>query len=149
MDLYAASVAIAARFAAAQVTPPAGYGNIRSSTAAPPNAMGPTPVVYVFPDDGAFDTGNGTRLIVSNFIVRFYYGQTGDIARDSVALQKWVTVLSDQLKGSVQFAGSVTGVARATVDHYKVGVLNYGGKDYSGVELQVRVVWSEGWLAVA
>ena len=145
-DLYAISTAIAARFAAGQVTPPATFQNIRVATAAPPGAMAALPCVMVFPDQGQFDTGNGTRLGLHTFTVRFYYGQAGDIARDAVALQKWLTVLADQLRISVQLGGTV---ARATVDAYKVGYLNYGGKDYSGIELTVGVTTTEGWAAVA
>lgn len=147
-DLYAISTAIAARFAAAQVTPPATFQNIRVATAAPPGAMPALPCVIVFPDQGDFDTGNGTRMGVHQFTVRFYYGQAGDIARDAVALQKWITVLADQLRISVQLGG-LTSVARCTVDGYKVGYLNYGGKDYSGIELTVGVTTTEGWAAVA
>jgi hypothetical protein len=145
-DLYAISQAIAARFASGQVTPPATYQNVRVATANPTNAMAPLPCVMVFPDSGSFDTGNGTRIGVHTFTVRFYYNQAGDIARDAVALQKWVTVLADQLKLSVQLGGTV---ARATIDGYKVGYLNYGGKDYSGIEFQVSALTTEGWAAVA
>lgn len=145
-DLYAISQAIAARFAAGQVTPPATFGNIRVATANPPNAMAALPAVMVFPDSGGFDTGNGTRVGTHTFTVRFYYAQAGDLARDAVAIQKWVTVLADQLRISVQLGGTV---ARATIDAYKIGYLNYGGKDYSGVEMTVGVTTTEGWAAVA
>jgi hypothetical protein len=145
-DLNAISIALAARFATAQVTPPAGLQNIRSSTSAPPNQLPPTPCVLVFPIEGDFRTGQGTRLGSGTWIVRFYYAQTGDILRDSVALQKWGTVLVDQLKLSVQLAGIV---ARATVDHWKIGTIDYAGSSYSGIELTVEIVTTEPWAAVA
>jgi hypothetical protein len=145
-DMYAVATALAARFAAAQVTPPAGYQNIRKATAAPPNAMPVRPCVIVFPEDGEFRTGNGTRMGGSEWLVRFYFNETGDIARDQVALLKWLTVLVDQLKLSVQLGGTVT---TARVDGYKIGVMGYGRKDYSGIELRVHIVTTEPWAAVA
>lgn len=145
-DITAISVALAARFAAGQVTPPAGLTNIRSSTASPPNQLPQTPCVIAFPIEGDFRTGQGTRLGAGQWIVRFYYAQTGDILRDSVALQKWSTVLVDQLKLAVQLGGIV---ARATVDHWKIGIVAYAGKDYSGIELNVEIVTTEPWAAVA
>lgn len=151
-DLYAISQAIAARFAAGQVTPPSGFTNIRVATANPPGSMAALPCVIVFPDSGNVDalpSRAGTRVTTHQFTVRFYYGQAGDLARDAVALQKWTAVLMDQLKTSVQFAGAIPYVTRAWVDSYKLGYLTYGGKEYSGVELAVSVVTSEPWAAVA
>jgi hypothetical protein len=145
-DVNAITIALAARFAAAQVTPPSGLQNIRSSTGSPPNQLPATPCVIAFPIEGDFRTGQGTRLGAGQWIVRFYYAQTGDILRDSTALQKWSTVLVDQLKGAVQLGGIV---ARATVDHWKIGIVAYAGTDYSGIELTVEIVTSESWAAVA
>ena len=151
-DLYAISQAIAARFAAGVVTPPAGFQNIRMATANPPQAMPAQPAVIVFPDSGNVDelpSRAGTRVTTHAFTARFYYAQAGDLARDAVALQKWTTVLIDQLKGSVQLAGAIAYVTRVAVTGYKVGYLTYGGKDYSGVELSITCVTSEPWAAVA
>lgn len=146
MDLNAVATAIAARFAAAQVTPPAGYINVRSSTADLPNALPPLPCVLVFPDSGDFQTGNGTRLGTHDFFVRFYFAQTIDLTRDMNAIRQWTTILTDQLKISAQLAGIVD---RATVDGYQMGLLNFAGQTYSGVELRVHVVKTEAWAAVA
>jgi hypothetical protein len=149
MDVNAANVALAARFASGVVTPPVGYTNVRRSTAEPPPQITTMPMVVVFPDSGDFRTGNGTRLVSSTSLVRFYYKLGGDLAREAVALQKWATVLVDQLKLAVQFGGSVTGVARATVDGYRIGYLTYGGKEYAGIELTVTMIFAEPWAAVA
>ena len=145
-DMYAIATALAGRFAAAQVTPPATYQNIRTATAAPPNAMPVRPAVIVFPESGDFQTGNGTRIGGHDFLVRFYFNEAGDIARDQVALLKWLTVLADQLKISVQLGGAVTS---ARVMGWKIGTMTYGKKEYSGLELNVHIVTTEAWAAVA
>jgi hypothetical protein len=145
-DLYAIANALAARYASGVVTPPAGYQNIRKATAAPPQAMTTRPAVIVFPDTGEFSYFAGKRDSGHDFIVRFYFNEAGDLARDQVALLKWATVLVDQLRLSTQLGGTVT-VARC--DTWKIGYLTYGGKDYSGVELGVHVVVNEAWAAVA
>jgi hypothetical protein len=145
-DFDAIGTALAARFAAAAVTPPTGFGNIRLSTADLPNGVATLPTVLIFPDTGDFATGNGTRLGIQDWLVRFYYAQTGDLTRDTNALRKWLTVLVDQLRDSVQLGGVVV---YARVDGWRVGQLTYAGQDYSGLELRVRVQTSEAWPAVA
>jgi hypothetical protein len=145
--MNAISTALAARYAAGQVTPPAGMGNIRYA-GNPLNAMAPTPCVFVFYDASAFDksAGNASRFGVHSFIVRFYFQQSGDILRDNVALQKWATVLNDQLKTGMQLGGTVS---ETVVDAAKIGYMSYANKDYSGIEQTVHVVTTEGWAAVA
>ena len=140
------AAAIAARFAAAQVTPPAGLSNIRSSTANAPGAIGPTPAVIVSIDQGEFVTGNTTRTGMQNWYVRLYFDQTSDLERTEPALRKWLTVLIDQLKVSVQLGGIVD---RAIIATWKVGILAYGGVDYTGLEFTVQTATSEGWVATA
>lgn len=146
MDFDAIASALAARFAAAQVTPPAGYNNIVVSTANIPEELPRQPCVLVFLDTGDFETGNGTRIGGHNWLVRFYYSQETDMERHQVGLRKWATVLVDQLKTSVQLSGTVV-VAR--VDGYTLGILNYAGQAYAGIELKIGVATSEGWAAVA
>jgi hypothetical protein len=146
-DFDAIAVALAARYAPAQVTPPTGgYDNIRLSTADLPGQMTPLPTVLIFPDNGDFQTGNGTRTGGQEWLVRFYYNQIGDITRDMVALRKWLTVLVDQLRISAQLGGIVT-VARVMT--WKIGQMAYAGADYSGIELGVHIVADEPWAAVA
>ena len=147
-DFDAITVALAGRFAPAQVTPPTGYDNIRVSTGNLPGQMIPLPAVLVFPEGGEFDhtRGIGKRDSDHAFVVRFYYNQTGDLERDTVALRKWLTVLVDQLKLSMQLGGIVTA---ARIESYTVGVFPYAGLQYTGIELTVRVVVNEPWAAVA
>lgn len=147
-DYTTIGTALAARFAAAAMTAPAGYRAIRLSTTALPNQMTALPCVLVFPDAGSFTTGNTSRFGETTYTVRFYYDQSGDLARAQVALQAWLTVLVDQLKGAVQLGGTAA-VARATVDGWQIGRLTYANEDYVGIELTVTVVTTEAWAAVA
>lgn len=141
-DFDAITTAIAARFSAANVTPPTGYDNVKISTGDLPTQMLPTPAVLVFPDDGTFTHSAGKRDGVGTWLVRFYYNQTGDLERDTVALRKWLTVLVDQLRLASQLAGIVT---QAKVLGWKVGTLRYADIDYSGIELSVMINTNEPW----
>jgi hypothetical protein len=145
-DFDAIGTALAARYAPAQVTPPTGYENIRSSTADLPTQMLPLPAVLAFLDEGSFRTGNGDRFGTHRWVLRFYYNQAGDIERDMTALRRWLTVLADQLRLSAQLAGVVT---RCTLDSYRIGIMRYAGLDYTGIEFGVSLVTTEGWGAVA
>ena len=145
-DFDAIADALAARFAPGQLTAPTGYLTIRVATAKTPNQLPPLPCVLVFPDSGTFTTGNGTRLGNHSFLVRFYYNQIGDMARDVEACRDWLTVLADQLRTSVQLGGTVS---YCRLDTWKIGQLSYGGVDYSGIEFGVAIETAEGWAATA
>lgn len=146
-DFDAIAVALAARFAPAAVTPPAGgYINIRSSSAYPTAALGPLPCVLVIPTEGEFISGNGKREGSLQWAVRFYFSQTGTPEKDMKALLKWLTVLVDQTKASVQLGGVV---ATALVMEYRVGILEFAEQTYSGIELRVHTEAHESWIAVA
>lgn len=151
-DYDAIANAVAGRFAAAQLTAPAGYTTIRLATADAPNQLGPLPCVIVFPESGQFDYSAGHRNGMSTFVVRFYYSQTDDLTRESPALRKWLTVLADQLRDAAKLGGLTSGtweVAVAMLTAWKLGVMQYAGQDYSGIELTVTVTVNEGWAAVA
>jgi hypothetical protein len=152
--MYGISQAIAARFAPGLVTPPAGMQNIRSSTAGDParpiQAMPPLPAMIVTPIRGQRDLSRNTTRIFDHFFeARFYYAQSGDMARDLAALNKWATVLVDQLRGAVQFAGTIPYVTRASVDGYHVGYLKFADKDYGAIIFDIGVQTSEPWAATA
>lgn len=146
-DFDAIGVALAARYAPAAVTPPAGgYVNIRSSSAYPTAALGPLPCVLVLPFEGTFVSGNGKREGHLDWKVRFYFSQTGTPEKDMKALLKWLTVLVDQTKAAVQLGGTV---ATALVMDYLVGKLTFGDQDYSGIELTVHTEAHESWSPTA
>lgn len=157
-DFDAINTALVARFAPAQVTPPAGgYDNIRVATGELPGQMTPLPTVLVFPVSGSFDQKMGGKRDSTNmFTVRFYYNQTGDAERDFVALRKWLDVLSDQLRASIQLGGltwtngvRVGEVTRAKVDSWTIGILTYAGVQYTGIDLSVSVLVNESLSFVA
>jgi len=144
LDFDGIAVAIAGRYAAGQLTAPAGYATIRSSTANPPGAIGPTPAVVVSADQGDFDAGNGTRIGGQDWFVRFYLDQTSDLERTEPALRKWLNVLAYQHLSGVQLGGLV---ATCRLMSWRIGVLSYGGLDYAGIEFSVHTTTSEGWAA--
>ena len=157
-DFDAINTALVARFAAAQITPPAGgYKNVRVATGDLPGQMTPLPTVLVFPVSGTYDQKMGGKRDSTNmFMVRFYYNQTGDAERDYVALRKWLDVLSDQLRSSVQLGGLTWSsgvrqgeVTRVKVDGWRIGILTYANVQYSGIELDVSVVVNESLTMVA
>ncbi len=142
MDYLAIADALAARFAAAAVTPPAGLANIALSTARPPNALVQSPSVVVWPDKGEVVFEGGYRYDrTADFIVSFYYARhEGDIPRESAALLSWLGVLTDQLRGQMKLG--LAGVAKALVTGWQVGTLTYAGIAYDGITLSVSV-WTE------
>lgn len=144
IDFDAIGSGIAARFAPAQVTPPAGLGNIRSSSIDLPNRLTLLPRVLVFPDRGDLAPGNGSRLATADYLVRFYFSRARDLPRDTNACRKWLGILIDQVR-----VGETTGapVAVIRVASYRVGILPYGRLDYVGVELGVRATLTMAWFA--
>lgn len=146
LDFDGIANALAARFLAAQLTAPTGYATIRSSTANPPGAIGPTPCVIVTIAEGGFETGQGTRTGSQSWFVRFYFDQTGDLERAEVGLRKWLGVLVNQLLTTTQLGGLVV-VAR--IMSWRVGVLTYAVTDHSGIEMTVETETSEPWSATA
>lgn len=147
-DFDGIDTALAARFAAAAVTPPTSYENIRISTADLPGQMTPLPTVLVYTESGTFDTRVGDRQSMHQRTIRFYYNQTGDIEKDMKALRLWLAVLCDQLRASVQLGGALN-ITRCTVDSYKVGVMPYAGLSYTGIEIGVSFGIAEGWSSTA
>jgi hypothetical protein len=146
IDFDAIGAGIAARFAPAAVTPPAGLGNVRRATADLPNQLTILPVVLVMPDRGALAPGNGSRLVEADYLVRFHFSLTKDLPRETNACRKWLGILIDQVRvGEVVGVGPPIAVVRVT--SYRVGILPYAGRDYTGVELGVRATLSHAWAA--
>jgi hypothetical protein len=145
-DFDAITVALAARFGPGTTTPPTGYDPITVSTGDLPNQMLPLPAVLVFPESGTFKHSPGKRDSDHEWIVRFYFNQTGDMERDTIALRKWATVLVSQLQGASQLAGIVT---QAKVVRWQMGELTYAKVPYSGIELGVLINVNEAWSPVA
>lgn len=144
VDAYAIAAAIAGRYAEAVMGHPAGQTRVRLATATPPSGIRATPAVIVFPDAGELDRplGNGQRRFTHRFLVRFYLALTVDLARDYVALERWLSLLLYAHLNSVNLGGLVT---RCQTTSYRVGTIGYMGKNYEGIELVVEAVTTEDW----
>jgi len=151
-DFDAIAAAIATRYAPAQVTPPAGLQNIRSSSADLPQAINSgrallRPVVLVFPDQGELTpSSGGLRRGVSRWLVRFYLTISKDLPRETNALRKWLTVLVDQHKTSLQLGGTVVAVRTLS---WRIALLPYAGRMYAGIELGVETITDDTWSPIA
>lgn len=146
IDFDAIATALAARYAPGLMSPPSGLGALRLSTATLPQQVSVTPAVLVFPDSGTLEYGSSTRQGDALMKLQFLYSMGVDMARDSVALRKWLGVLLDQLRGAAQLGGIV---ASARVTGWRTVKITYGGDDFNGIELDVAVVTTEAWTATA
>jgi hypothetical protein len=140
--------AIADRYAPGVLSTPGGSDAIRSSSANLPNHIGATPAVLVFLDAGQLTPGNGTRIGVTDWLVRLYYDQVGggDLERDLDEIRDWLTILVNAHQVLVQLGGAV--VWCRTVG-FRVGILEYAGVRFTGAEIRVQTGTSESWTPTA
>ena len=142
LDFLAIADGLAARYAPAAVTPPTGYTNITLSTARLPNGLATLPAVLVFPEGGDA-TYNAQREGQHQFRVRFLLDQSsGDLRKNMVSLLKWLGVLWDQTHAAVKLGLSST-VMKALPASYELGVFDYGGEKYDGIDVLVTVWTSD------
>jgi hypothetical protein len=136
--------AIADRYAPGVLSTPGGADAIRSSSANLPNNIGATPAVLVFLDSGQLTAGNGTRVGLTDWLVRLYYDQlgAGDLERDLDELRDWLTILVNAHLAQLNLGGAV--VFCRTVG-FRVGVLEYAGVKFTGCEVRVQTGTSESW----
>jgi hypothetical protein len=148
IDFDAITRAIALRFDPANVAPPAGLDNIKSSSAFGPPAGVQYPLVIVNPpDEGSMTFGGQERAGVHIFTVDFYADNAMDPARIAEAIAKWLTVLVDQLiVGGAQLGGTV---ALAWTGRYTTGQMVLGGETLNGITLYVAVTTTDGISPVA
>lgn len=144
-DFDAIGTALAARFAPAQVTPPTGLQNIRRSSIDLPNTLAGLPVVLVWPDQGELAPGQGSRLSTVDYIVRLYFSVTANLPRETNQCRQWLGRLIDQVRVGESLGGPPVAVAR--VVRWRIGILPYGRRDYTGIELGVRCTLTEAWAA--
>lgn len=142
MNALTIADALAARYAPTAVTPPSGYPNIRVSTARIPNAIPTAPWVLVTLPNGDATLSPGVVDYSLTFNVVFHYGKaSGDVARDMTAMLAWIGVLMTQTYG--QMALGVAGVKKAYPISFRLTVVTYGGDEYYGWEITVRVDFQE------
>src|SRR3990167_3622 len=148
IDFNAVAQAIAARFAAAQITPPTGENDIALSTEALPSNIVQEPTVLVFPPEVECPCAGSPRSGPAVFPVRFYLFRIRDNARNATLTLKWLGSLYQQLDGQAHLALSDY-VATATISGMVPGRLSYGGDEFEGIELSVAVQLWEGLSAGA
>lgn len=138
LELLTIADALAARYAPAVITPPAGLTNIKKSTARPENNAPPDPFVFVFLDDGEL-VYLTRRAGEHRFLVRFYHSpKAGDTAEAHFVLLSWLGVLLDATHAQSKL-GLAPIVDKALPTGYRTVVLTYGGTEYNGLELSVTV----------
>lgn len=146
VDMPAILDAVAARFDPANVIPPAGYGNIRLSTARLPNQMGPLPCVFVFLVGGSFEALRSQRRDSHHeVVIRFYLGQGMDIPRETAAYNAWAPVLTQQLRLMPMIVAEWGETTRAQITDYSVGKVTYAQQEYSCIELTADLFLNEAW----
>lgn len=140
MDVHAIATALAGRFAAANITPPAGYDDIAVATAELPNALTSLPAVLVFPPDGTWSFNAGaSRVGDLRFMVRVYLGPMMDNGRNAEMINKWHSVLLEQLMGKLALGQGTNGVTHSFITGSNSGFIEYADIRYIGVELEVMV----------
>lgn len=143
MNFLSIADGLADRFDPSVVTPPAGLKNITTSTAQPPNAIGNTPYVIVWPQSGEVTYTGGMVQGEHEFQVTFYYAKNeADIPREYTALEKWLGVLLRQLEGASKLGLGSSGVMKALPLRWEIGTAVYGGITYEAIILTVHV-WTE------
>lgn len=143
MDLSTVADALALRYAASNITPPAGLKTITTSTARPPNAIPNTPFVITWPTEGDVTITPGRMAGEHTFMVTFYYSKAeADIPREYVALEKWLGVLLAATFPQMQL-GLAPLVLKAIPLKWEIGSHVYAGITYEGITLTVHVWTSE------
>lgn len=143
-DLTAIASAIADRFNAAAITPPSGYSDPGTAVYLLPTAITTTPTAVVFPPEGEFSYASLKRSGNLDFPVRWYIGDTADLPRATKEMYAWSGTLIDQLETSFDLDLSPT-VTHAVVLGVRFGKLEYADKEYTGIELSVRVHLEEAF----
>lgn len=143
MNFLSIADGLADRFDPLVVTPPAGLKNITTSTAQPPNGIGNTPYVIVWPQSGDVTYTGGMVQGEHEFQVTFYYAKNeADIPREYTALEKWLGILLRQLEGATKLGLGSSGVMKALPIRWEIGTAVYGGTTYEAIILTVHV-WTE------
>lgn len=143
LDTYAIGTALAARFSAANTTPPAGYDEVRLATANPPDMISVFPSVVVFPPSTTAEYGPN-RLVrqIHRFPVRFYVAKGMGTDRAVKALYAWRDVLVEGVVSNMQL-GLPNVVVKALVPDIRMGESEYGGEMFAVIEMQVEVTTRE------
>ena len=143
-DFSAIASAIADRFNASAITPPSGYTDPGTALYLMPTAIVTTPTAVVFPPEGEFSYAGYKRSGNLDFPVRWYISDAADLPRATKEMYAWAGTLIDQLEASFDLDLSPT-VTHAVVDGIRFGRLEYADKEYTGIEMSVRVHLEEAF----
>lgn len=143
---------LAAKYAG--LATPGGADPIRSSAAGYPNQLPARPCVLVFLDQLALDQAPGaSRDGLVDYLVRLYYDELGggDLERDSLELQDWLTVLADALQvgGTFTYGAGSGGSGIFRTVSARIAILPYAGLDYTGCEVRVRATITDTFQVAA
>lgn len=140
VDYEAIGAAIAARFAG--TTAPTGEDAIALCTNEPPNQLGATPALVVFPPSEAdIEWGPGSTLYSTQlWPVRFYRTQGPNYGVRMAALAKWRKALLQRVVGQIQLGlhGS-GGVDWAELRSINVVEAEYAATAYDCLDMVVAV----------
>ena len=142
MNALTVADALADKFASGTLTPPTGYGAVRKSTAALPNAIPSTPWVLVTLPRGTVTLEPQRLKHAMEFHVGFHYGKaTGDTGRDMTAMLSWLGVLLTATFADMDLG--VAGVMKAYPTAYEMVVFTYGGEEFYGWDITWTVDLTE------
>jgi hypothetical protein len=121
---------------------------IRSATSNIPNNLPALPIVLVYLREGTVTGPMGGYIKGEHdFDVQFLASRAdGDLARRVRVLKAWLGPLLDATYGNLNL--DVTGVTKALPTDWVFDVYEYGGTDYEGFVITVRV-WTEHVVTVA
>jgi hypothetical protein len=142
MNALTIANALAGKFASGALTPPAGYGAIRKSTAALPNAIPTSPWVLVILPRGSVKLGAQQLTHTFEYHVQFHYAKsTGDTARDMTGMLSWLGVLLTATYVDMDLG--ISGVMKAYPTTYDMVVFTYGGDEFYGWDITWMVDLNE------
>lgn len=142
MNALTIAEALAGKFASGALTPPAGYGAVRKSTAALPNAIPTAPWVLVTLPRGSVTLGAQQLKHQMEYHVQFHYAKlSGDVARDMTAMLSWLGVLLTATFADMDLG--VAGVMKAYPVDYQMVVFTYGGDEFYGWDITWMVEMNE------
>ena len=131
---------IAARYLPGTIGTPTGATAMRAAYGQTPNSLPSTPAVVVIPKTGTLVYGAGQRNSEHDIDVLFYHARRqGDVPRSETERQRWLPYLLNALHGQVQIGQVANGVQKALPTDYEFVELSYGGDEYDGIRINVRV----------
>jgi hypothetical protein len=143
--------ALATKYASLTVSPvPSGMvggATIRQSTARVPNKIPTSPFVTVFLPEGEMVMAPQWVDYALHFRVTFHYAKhSADLARDVTGMLAWLGVMLAATWSGMSLG--VTGVKKAYATAFRFVIAEWGGDEWYGWEITVRVDYGESQAMV-